>query len=248
VTQTWDPALYAQNAAFVPELGTPVVDLLAPQPGERILDLGCGDGVLTEKLKRLGVSVIGVDASPEQVAAANKRGVEARVMNGAGLTFEGAFDDVFSNAALHWMREPDKVIAGVFRALRPGGRFVGEMGGKGNIAHIVKALLAAMARRGIDGKVLVPWYFPDCAEYSGKLKAAGFRVEDCTLFDRPTSLPGEMTSWLDTFVGTFLAALPEAERPAFKEEVSKAVAPALKGTDGVWRADYVRLRFRAVKP
>ena len=248
MTQSWDPALYAKNAAFVPKLGAPVVDLLAPKPGERILDLGCGDGVLTEKLKDLGVSVVGVDASPEQIAAAKKRGVDARVMDGACLTFEREFDAVFSNAALHWMLGPDQVIAGVFRALKSGGRFVGEMGGKGNIAHIMKALLAGLDRRGLDGATRVPWYYPDCAEYGAKLPAAGFRIENCQLFDRPTTLPGEMTAWLDTFAGTFLAALPDADRPAYKAEVSRAIEADLKGVDGIWRADYVRLRFRAMKP
>jgi trans-aconitate methyltransferase len=116
--QIWDPDLYARNARFVSELGAPVVELLAPRPGERILDLGCGDGVLSAKLAAMGCDVIGVDASEAQVQATKKLGVEAQVVDAEQLTFEAAFDAVFSNAALHWMREPDAVIDGVWRALR----------------------------------------------------------------------------------------------------------------------------------
>ena len=137
--QSWDPERYARTAGFVPEFGVAVLGLLAPRSGERILDLGCGDGSLTEKIIEAGVSVLGVDASAEQVAAAQARGVDARVVEGQSLDFEGEFDAVFSNAALHWMRPPERVAAGVRRALKPGGRFVGEMGGKGNIEAIIGA-------------------------------------------------------------------------------------------------------------
>ncbi len=132
-TQTWDPERYARNARFVSDLGMPVVHLLAPRPGERILDLGCGDGVLAAKLTAMGCEVVGVDASEMQVAAARKLGVDARVMAGEALPFREEFDAVFSNAALHWMLRPDEVIAGVWRALRRGGRFVAEMGGHGSV-------------------------------------------------------------------------------------------------------------------
>src|SRR5881296_2393864 len=141
--QTWDPERYARHARFVSELGAPVVELLAPQPGERILDLGCGDGALTAKLAALGCAVVGVDASAPQVDAAKTLGVDARVLDGEHLAFEGEFDAVFSNAALHWMKRADVVIAGVWRALRPGGRFVAECGGRGCIATIETAMLKA---------------------------------------------------------------------------------------------------------
>ena len=137
IPQTWNPDQYARNAGFVPALGLPVVELLDPQPGERILDLGCGDGVLTEKLASLGCQVVGVDSSAAQVAAAQARGLDARVVDAHELPFEAEFDAVFSNAALHWMRQPEAVIAGVWRALEPGGRFVGELGGAGNIAPVL---------------------------------------------------------------------------------------------------------------
>ncbi|MGH7789991.1 MAG: class I SAM-dependent methyltransferase, partial [Candidatus Binatia bacterium] len=148
MAQSWDPERYARNARFVAELGAPVVELLAPRAGERVLDLGCGDGALTERLVALGCAVVGVDASPEQIAAARARGLDAHVVPGEGLAFAAEFDAVFSNAALHWMKNADVVIDGVWRALRPGGRFVGECGGAGCVAQIVAALAAALARRG----------------------------------------------------------------------------------------------------
>jgi len=152
--QRWDPQTYAQHARFVSDLGSPVVDLIAPRPGERILDLGCGDGALTEKLVAAGASVVAVDASAEQVAGARARGLDARVARGEALPFVSEFDAVFSNAALHWMREAAAVISSVHRALRPGGRFVAEMGGAGNVAAIRSALVSALGHRGIDGTAL----------------------------------------------------------------------------------------------
>src|ERR1700685_2637036 len=148
--QQWCAASYAANAHFVPALGQPVLDLLQPQPGERILDLGCGDGTLTEKLVALGVKVIGIDSSPDMIAAARRRGIDARIMDARSLAFENEFDAVFSNAALHWVKDdPAAPIAGAFRALAPGGRFVGEMGGHGCVSTITVALMVALERRGI---------------------------------------------------------------------------------------------------
>ena len=245
--QHWDPDRYARNAGFVAELGAPLIDLLAPVAGERVLDLGCGDGVLTERLAALGLEVLGVDASAEQVAAARKRGLDARQVDGEALPFEAEFDAVFSNAALHWMRDPDAVIAGVGRALKPGGRFVGEFGGAGNVRQIIEAVLAALARRGIDGEAVNPWYFPSPEAYQERLEAGGFTVETIELFPRPTPLPGELADWLETFAETFLKLVPAAERPGLAQEVSEALRPRLCDAEGGWSADYVRLRFSARK-
>lgn len=247
-TQHWNPDRYARNARFVAELGQPVVELLAPQAGERILDLGCGDGALTRRLGEVGASVVGVDSSAEMVAATRAAGLDARVMSGEALAFDSEFDAVFSNAALHWMRRPADVIAGVWRALKPGGRFVGEMGGHGNVHHIMTALVAALDRRGLDGRAAVPWYFPTPAEYRGLLEPQGFRVRAIDLIPRPTPLPGDIVDWLDNFAENFTRQVPAAERAGFLSEVAAALRPHLCSADGDWSADYVRLRFAADKP
>ena len=245
--QAWEGARYAANARFVADLGLPVVELLAPQPGERILDLGCGDGVLTQRLAEIGCSVVGVDAAPDMVREACVRGVDARLADGADLRFAAEFDAVFSNAALHWMSaDPDAVIAGVARALRPGGRFVGEFGGQGNVAAIVVALVAVLARRGIDGAALIPWYFPTPDEYRQRLERLGFKVERIDLIPRPTPLPTGMAAWLETFADPFLRTVPETERGPIRAEAVDLLQHVLRDSTGRWTADYVRLRFAAV--
>jgi trans-aconitate methyltransferase len=243
--QSWNPDRYAKNARFVADLGASLLELLAPKPAERILDLGCGDGVLTLKLSQLGCQVVGVDSSPEQVAAARRLGLDARVADGEKLDFSAEFDAVFSNAALHWMRRADDVLAAVIAALKPGGRFVGELGGQGCVQTIRNALVAALQRRGIDGESRVPWYFPTPGDYATRLERAGFRVDSMVLFPRPTPLPGDVTGWLETFGESFTSALPPESRRAYLEEVGAALEPQLRDAGGTWIADYVRLRFMA---
>jgi trans-aconitate methyltransferase len=245
--QRWDPRTYAQHARFVSDLGAGVVELLAPRPGERILDLGCGDGALTEKLVAAGASVVAVDASEEQVAGARSRGLDARVARAEALPFAAGFDAVFSNAALHWMRDASAVLASVYRALRPGGRFVAEMGGAGNVAAIRGALVEALDRRGIDGAGLDLLFLPTAEEYRALLEAHRFAVRTISLFARPTPLPGELSAWLETFAQSFLRAVPDGDRARLIEEVSAALRPRLYQADHGWVADYVRLRFSAVK-
>ena len=243
--QHWDPQRYNRNAGFVAELGALLIDLLDPRPGERILDLGCGEGALTAKLLDAGAAVVGIDASPEQVAAARERGLDARVMNAEALDFDSEFDAVLSNAALHWMLDPDAVLRGVARALKPDGRFVAEMGGAGNVAAIVAALFAVLEARGLEPRSAFPWYFPTPEDYQGRLEAAGFAVSSIALIPRPTPLPGEMGGWLETFAESFLKQVPAGERPALIAEVTEALRPQLCDEEGRWSADYVRLRFAA---
>jgi SAM-dependent methyltransferase len=247
-TQNWNPDGYARNARFVSDLGAPVVELLEPRAGERILDLGCGDGALTIKLVELGCAVVGVDASAAQVEAARRLGLDARVADGERLAFDAEFDAVFSNAAIHWMKPPDAVIAGVWRALRPGGRFVGEFGGHGCVETVKRALIDALSRRGLDGDALNPWYFPTVEDYSARLVRHGFGIRYIALIPRPTPLPAEIDGWLETFAQSFMAPLADSERAGFIDEVREALRPALCDSDGKWFADYVRLRFATDKP
>ena len=245
----WNPERYARECGFIVRNGESLLDLLAPRPGERVLDLGCGDGRLTAKLAETGAAVVGVDASPEQVAAARAAGLEARVIDGAALPFGGEFDAVFSNAALHWMKDPDAVLAGVFRSLRPGGRFVAECGAAGNVAAIRDAVHNEVRGRGIDPVPLDPWYFPSEGEYRGRLEAAGFAVLAIETFVRPTRLETDVTAWLEVFAGSFTAALPAGDRAGFLAAVQERVRPEMLRPDGSWwLADYVRLRFVAMRP
>ncbi len=249
-SQRWNPDAYGVNADFVPALGQPVLDLLQPQSGERILDLGCGDGVLTQKLVALRAHVVGIDNSPEMIAVARQRGIDASVMDARALVFENEFDAVFSNAVLHWLEnDPDAPIAGAFRALKVGGRFVGELGGHACVGAITVALVATLERRGIrDAASFIPWYFPTVEDYDLRLRRAGFVPQSVQLIPRPTPLPTGMRGWLDTFANPFCAALPYEERDSFLDDVTALLKPVLCDANGNWTADYTRLRFSAIKP
>jgi trans-aconitate methyltransferase len=246
-TQHWNPDTYARNARFVSDLGAGVFELLAPQRGERVLDLGCGDGALTERLVAAGCRVIAVDSSPEQIGAARARGLDARRGRAETLPFKAEFDAVFSNAVLHWIPDAAAVLASVRRALKPGGRFVAEFGGAGCVQTVRLALIEAANRRGLDGTALDPWFFPAEAAYRALLEANGFTVRAIALFPRPTPLPGDITDWLETFAQPFLGAVPPSDRAAFLQDVRSAVQPALFDPARGWTADYVRLRFDAKK-
>src|SRR4051812_2131920 len=244
-TQHWDPDTYARNARFVSDLGAGVFALLALQPGECVLDLGCGDGALTQKLVACGCRVIAVDSSAQQIGAARARGLDARRGHAETLPFAEEFDAVFSNAVLHWIPDAGAVIASVHRALKPGGRFVAEFGGAGCVQPVRLALIDAATRRGLDGTALAPWFFPTADAYRALLEAKGFVVRAMTVFQRPTPLPGDITDWLETFAQPFLGAVPHGDRTAFIQDVRGAVEPALFEPATGWTADYVRLRVDA---
>jgi len=247
-TTSWNPEVYAQNARFVSDLGEPLLELLDPRPGELILDLGCGDGALTEKIVSFGSTVYGVDSSLPQIQAAHKRGLQALVMDGHHLCFKLSFDAVFSNAALHWMKDPAQVLAGVGNSLRAGGRFVGELGGKGNVQRIRAALYAELRRRRIDPVAVDPWYYPSVEQYTDLLEETGFEVTYIDLIPRPTKLPGDILGWLEVFAQPFSKAVALTEREAFLAAVRESLRKSLQDSEGSWSADYVRLRFKATKP
>jgi SAM-dependent methyltransferase len=252
----WSPSDYATNAAFVPALGAAALELLAPKPGELILDLGCGDGVLTRQIMASGARVIGLDASEAMVEAARARGVDAFVADAQALGLEeqgarfGQFDAAFSNAALHWMLDPDAVASGVFAMIKPGGRFAGEMGGEGNISTLRSGIRAELAERGFAVPAEDPQWYPSCETFVRLYACAGFCEIQARLIPRPTLLPAGVAAWVKTFRAGWLdvSGVPEAERDSVAAAVEERLRPALQQPDGSWVADYVRLRFTMRKP
>ncbi len=245
----WDAARYGREYAFVWEYGAGVVELLNPRPGERILDLGCGTGQLTQRIAAAGAEVVGMDRDPAMIAAAqaNYPGLTFVTGDATGFIFDQPFDAIFSNAALHWIRPPEQAAASIARALRPGGRLVAELGGHGNIQHLAGALQQALAEIGASARN--PWYFPGLGEYAALLEANGLAVVSAALFDRPTRLDGDapIENWLRMFGGWAIDGVPEARRPALFRRVEELARPALY-RDGAWWADYRRLRLAAIKP
>ena len=245
----WDSSEYATHGSFVSDLGRPVLSLLDVTPGMRVLDLGCGDGTLSLEMQKMGAVVVGIDSSPDMVARAVAAGVDARVGDGQHMVFTGEFDAVFSNAALHWMAQnPQAVVDGVFRALKPGGKFVAEMGGKGNVAHIVEAFSQALHHAGLDPDIERLWYFPSDEAYSDHLRKAGFTVDSIDIFERPTPLPTGIEPWLRMFGRPLLMRLPANDRDHAVKRIVNTLEPYLRDPQGRWVADYVRLRFVATKP
>jgi SAM-dependent methyltransferase len=241
---SWSSDTYLQHAAYVPSLGTAVLDLLGPLPAERILDVGCGEGSLTQQIVASGAIVVGIDSSQDMIDAACARGLDARLMNAEALPFDDEFDAVFSNAALHWVRDHDALLDGVARALRPGGRFVAEFGGQGNIAEIEAAIATVFASRQVEAASRR--YYPSDAEYRDRLAAHGFTVKQISLIPRPTPLPTGIRGWLGIFERTNLDRLG-ADSESAVDEIEALLRPSLCDAQGRWTADYVRLRFSAAR-
>jgi SAM-dependent methyltransferase len=241
-TSSWDAGDYARVGGFVPALGEAALALLDPQPGEQILDIGCGDGTLTLKIKEAGADVVGIDNSLSMIGAAKAKGLDARLMDAADLRFSEAFDAAFSNATLHWVLDKERAARAIWFALKPGARFAGEMGGDGNLAKLRRTLDDELVARGYGPPTYASNWYPSVEEFVALYEAAGFRDVDARLIERPTPLDHGLAAWVTTFRAGWLdrAGVPEDER----QTIANAVADAV----GTNVADYVRLRFIMRKP
>jgi trans-aconitate methyltransferase len=241
-TSKWNAADYARVGGFVAELGGAALDLLDPQRGERILDIGCGEGTLTQKIVERGATVLGIDNSPEMITAARAKGIDAVLLDVADMTFSSEFDAVFSNATLHWVLEKEQSARAIFRALKTGGRFAGEMGGEGNLRKLRDALDEELIIRGYVPPIEASNWYASPEEFAAVYEAAGFEQIDARLMERPTRVDHGVNEWVTTFRRGWLdrAQVPEAERA----EIGTAVADRV----GSNIADYVRLRFIMRKP
>lgn len=247
----WNPSLYNEKIGFVSRLGKNVVDLLNPQKGERILDIGCGTGDLTHEIEKRGAVPMGIDLASSMIEKARQKypHIQFRVENAETFRTTEPYDAVFSNAALHWMKQTSAVVELIWLALRPGGRFVAEFGGKDNVAAIIQGIVHVLDEFGVVGADRNPWYFPSIGEYSAVLEKQGFRVTYMEHFDRPTPLGnGEdgLEHWLHAFADDFFQGLSEQLRSIAIEEIKQRLKSALYIND-TWIADYKRLRVIAVK-
>ncbi|MEA1071473.1 class I SAM-dependent methyltransferase [Sphingomonas sp. LY160] len=241
-TSQWDAGDYARVGGFVSALGQAALDLLDPQPGEHILDVGCGDGTLTLKIRDAGADVVGIDNSLSMIGAARAKGLDARLMDAAELKFAEAFDAAFSNATLHWVIDKERAARAIWFALKPGGRFAGEMGGEGNLARLRQALDDELVARGFGPPTYAANWYPSVEEFVDVYEAAGFRDVDARLIERPTTLDHGVAAWVLTFRTGWLdrAGVPHDDR----QSIADAVAERIGGNV----ADYVRLRFTMRKP
>ncbi len=241
-TSKWDAADYARVGGFVPALGQAALELLDPQPGEHILDVGCGDGTLTLKIKEMGADVVGIDNSLSMVAAAKAKGLDARLMDAADLRFSEAFDAAFSNATLHWVLDKERAARAIWFALKGGGRFAGEMGGTGNLARLREALDDELVARGFGPPTYAANWYPAPQEFIDVYEHVCFKDIDARLIERPTPLEHGVAAWVLTFRAGWLdrAGVPHEERQAIAEAVADRVGSNV--------ADYVRLRFTMRKP
>lgn len=247
---SWDTELYEAQHAFVWELGAGLMEILAPKPGERILDVGCGTGQLTQQIAERGADVLGIDSSPDMIGQARQNFPRLRfaLQDAVSMTFANEFDAVFSNAALHWILNAEGAVQSMARALRTGGRLVLEMGGRGNIRQIHEAVEAAFREHSSAALPAPRNYFPSVSEYTTVLEAHRFEVQNAVLFDRPTPLEGErgMEQWIKQFCAFYLDELPPQSRETTVNRAVEQLRPFLY-RDGRWFADYRRLRVSAIK-
>ena len=234
----------------MPQLGAAALDLLDPRPDEHILDVGCGDGALTRKIVERGATVVGIDNSADMIDAAKAAGLDAHLLDASKMRFEAEFDAAFSNAAIHWMLDREAVAAAIFRALKPGGRFVGEMGGEGNIAALRGGIRAELMARGYPVPAEDPQWYPTPEQFSRVYRDAGFTDIEAEIIPRETELAAGVAEWVKTFRAGWLdaAQVPEGDRDEVAAAIERRLEPQLRRPDGSWFADYVRLRFTMRKP
>lgn len=249
--ENWNASLYDAKHSFVSAKAKGLVQLLAVKPGEQVLDLGCGTGTLTAEIASSGAEVLGIDRSAEMIAETGKKFPDLRfeVCDARSLPFSAKFDAVFSNAALHWIPEAEPVVQGIARALRPGGRFVAEFGGKRNVHNVVMVLESALSQLGISAHGANPWFYPSIATYAALLEKHGLEVCEAALFERPTELEdGDrgLATWITMFATAFLEHVPEPRRLEFIQTAERLARPTLWKTDH-WELDYRRLRIFARK-
>ena len=251
-TKSWNPQLYQSSHTFVWQFGRDLLHLLQPKSGERILDVGCGTAQLTAEIAGLGAEVVGLDQSAEMIAAARKNYPQIRfeVADIATVAYENDFDAVFSNAALHWVKDQEAAITAIARALKPSGRLVFEMGGHGNIGQLWKAMAQAMSELDVpDSRDMTPRYYPSVGEYAPILEARGLLVTFAVLFDRPTPLEGGeqgLRNWLNMFANAASKLMCQAKYEEFIRRIEELARPALFH-NGEWTVDYKRLRMIAIK-
>lgn len=251
-TLNWNATLYDEKHNFVAKYGEDVIGWLAPKEGERILDVGCGTGTLTEKLAESGATVTGIDASAEMIAKAKEAypNIEFFVNDATDFSFDEKFDAVFSNATLHWINEQKKALQCIYKSLKKGGRFVFEMGGKHNIESIHNAVKKALTEEGFEENTKVKSnYFPSVAEQAALLEKVGFEIRNIACFKRPTKLEGEdgMKNWIVQFCGFFFRNVPAEQKEKIIDKAVEYLRPT-NYKDGIWWADYVRLRVKAETP
>jgi trans-aconitate 2-methyltransferase len=242
----WNAEQYESRHSYVWQFGGSLLELLAPRPGERVLDIGCGTGQLTAEIARSGARVVGLDSSPEMLGQARQNYPQLKFVlaNATSFQFEEPFDAIFSNAALHWVKNAEASVKSMAGALRPGGRFVAEFGGKGNIVCILAALNVVF---GAEAEERCPWWFPGIGEYASLLERHGLEVRQASLFDRPTPIEGEhgMEDWIEMFCGSYFRGLDAHRAKEKVRELAALLRPKLY-REGVWRLDYRRLRVVAV--
>ncbi len=245
-TNQWNPKTYNKHTAFVSQLALPVVDLLEPKEGEKILDIGCGDGTLAVEIEHRGAKVIGIDMSAEMVEACRDNGIEAYIGSVTDLPYDNMFDALFSNAMLHWVKDARGAVQNIAKVLKNGGKFICEFGGEGNAYHLVSAMEEVFANHPEFGVFNNPWYFPSVEEYRALLESEGFRVEYIEIIPRPTPMD-DIANWLDIFANGVTLHLSSEQYEVFKEEVTEILKKKIYSGEEGWMLDYRRLRVKAIK-